>query len=277
MLAGAAEMIRLMRATNLRPHGRWAMFTVALFMLTPWLSAGQVLPTGAINLEGLEWHTACFMVAALGALLLELRRGAQSDAMQSVGATLLVMLYCGFLPSFVVMLRCDDQLPLPQGAWLVLLFLAVTKVSDIGAYFGGRAFGLHKLMPSVSPGKTVEGAVAGIASSASIGLLLWCFSRSEAIASASDAGGGSEVAFVLSEVLATFASLSLAQILVFSGLMSVMGQLGDLVESVLKRAADAKDSATLIPSFGGVLDIVDSPVMAAPVAWFLLTCLWAVV
>jgi CDP-diglyceride synthetase len=88
---------------------------------------------------------------------------------------------------------------------------------------------------------------------------------------------GSSVLIGLEEVTRTIRSLDLWQAIVFGVLMSVFGQLGDLFESTVKRAAGKKDSASLVPSFGGMLDLIDSPVFAAPVAWFVLTVWWDVV
>jgi phosphatidate cytidylyltransferase len=74
-----------------------------------------------------------------------------------------------------------------------------------------------------------------------------------------------------------FNRLSAVQALVFGALMATVGQLGDLIESVFKRTVGAKDSAALLPSFGGILDLLDSPIAAAPVAWIMLTFIWQVV
>jgi len=278
MLAGAAELIRLMRTVGLGVHAWWAKLTVAAMMLSPWFCAAWGTRVGPIELEALPVQSAWLAAAVVGTAFLQLGRGGIERAISDVAATLLVIVYCGFLPSFLIVLRCDENLPIPQGAWLVLLFLAVTKASDIGAYFTGSAIGRHKLVPAVSPGKTVEGTFGGVAASLLVALLL----RSLAVWAADSPASGlssdsPSYSGVAEEVLFLFSTLSITQVSVFAIVMSAIGQLGDLLESLFKRAAAAKNSATLIPAFGGVLDIVDSPVLAAPVAWFLLTHLFGLV
>lgn len=126
---------------------------------------------------------------------------------------------------------------LPQGEWWVFLALAVSWMGDTGAYFAGRFFGRAKLHPLVSPKKTWAGFWGGIASSA-LGVLL------------------------LREVV--FTDLSLLDAVVLGGVGSAMGVLGDLSESLLKRAFGVKDSGWIMPGHGGLLDRIDSVLFVAP-------------
>jgi phosphatidate cytidylyltransferase len=89
-----------------------------------------------------------------------------------MAATLLMVFYVGFLGSFGLQLRCGRDIPGQEGAWLLLITLLVTKASDIGAYFVGTTMGRHKLIPGISPAKSIEGAVGGLMASA----LVACFS-----------------------------------------------------------------------------------------------------
>lgn len=276
MLAGAVELLRLMRSVGLRPHGRWAAVMVVVLNLSPWLLVGLGSSGTQVSFEGVNLHLAWLVLAVVGTAVCQARRGACPEAIHDAGATVLVVVYCGLLPSFMVLLRCDDGLPVGQGAWLILLFLAVTKASDIGAYFTGTAIGRHKLVPRLSPGKTVEGFCGGIAASLGVGLLLWGVAWSGASGPEELVGEG-EFRATADVVLATFRAMDMMQVIVFSVVMSLCGQLGDLFESAFKRAASSKDSARLIPGFGGVLDLVDGPVLAGPAAWFLLTYCWGVV
>ncbi|UCD73905.1 MAG: phosphatidate cytidylyltransferase, partial [Phycisphaerales bacterium] len=173
MLGGAFEFLRLMRAAGLRPHGIWAMLMIAALMLTPWVYAAWI-PTGnLVGAEGLGLQMGWLALTVFGAALLQLWRRVTEGAIHDVAATLLMTVYCGFLPSFLILIRCDTFPPAPQGAWLVLLLLAITKASDIGAYFAGSAIGRHKLIPAISPGKSIEGVVGGLAASVGATLLLW--------------------------------------------------------------------------------------------------------
>jgi phosphatidate cytidylyltransferase len=119
------------------------------------------------------------------------------------------------------------------------------KSTDIGAYFGGRALGRHKLIPWLSPGKTWEGLVCGVLTAGLVGALLarWIH-------------------------LPTF-PLPWWKGFVFGMVIGGIGQLGDLLESLMKRDAEVKDSGKLIPGFGGVLDVIDSPLLAAPFAYLM--------
>ena len=131
---------------------------------------------------------------------------------------------------------------------VVALPLALTWGTDIAAYFVGRAFGKRKLMPSVSPGKTVAGAIGGLVAAVLIALA-W-----ERL------------------VLRPVAQLGMRpwNTILFGAVVSVAAQVGDLAESLLKREAGVKDSSHLIPGHGGVLDRFDSLLFVLPVAYLLL-------
>jgi len=153
------------------------------------------------------------------------------------------VMYAGGLPAFLLLIR-HGQLP-PRswaGAWLVFFPLVVTWVCDTAAMFGGRTFGGPKLAPTVSPGKTRSGTVAGVIGGLAVAPLFsgWIFPR-------------------------VGVEIGLWQAVVVAGVLSVVGQVGDLVESLFKRQAGVKDSSRLIPGHGGVLDRLDSLYFVVPV------------
>lgn len=147
-------------------------------------------------------------------------------AVSRLGILLLGVLYVGFLIPHVCLLRAQ-----PDGWRWVIFTVAGAMGSDTGGYFAGRAFGRHKLLPAVSPGKTVEGSVGGLLG-AVLGALVIRFILLPA------RGAGEVVALGLA--------------------IGVLAQLGDLAESALKRAFGAKDSGWIIPGHGGILDRLDS-------------------
>ncbi|MCH2162551.1 MAG: phosphatidate cytidylyltransferase, partial [Phycisphaerales bacterium] len=159
----------------------------------------------------------------------------------SAAGLLGIAVWTGLLPAFWVLAARDHS------AWLVAGLLLVVKMGDIGAYFSGLALGRHKLIPWLSPGKTVEGLIGGLILGGLAGMALSMLS-----ASAQPANQLCMVAGVVGGVLLAF-----------------LGALGDLAESLLKRAAGSKDSGRLLPGMGGILDVVDSPLVTGPVAYFL--------
>jgi phosphatidate cytidylyltransferase len=171
------------------------------------------------------------------------------EAITHMAGTVLAMLYLGGLAWFLIALRVKhsaDRLHGFQGSTqAVVMILLVVKFTDIGAYFGGRTFGRHKLIPWLSPKKTWEGLLCGLAAAALVGLacsLIW------------------------PQALST---LTWPKALLFGILIGGVGQAGDLLESLMKRDAQVKDSGSLIPGFGGLLDVIDSPLLAAPAAYLL--------
>lgn len=167
----------------------------------------------------------------------------------AAAVTLFGVAYTGGLLSFAYALRHFDYVIGATPGLLVVGFpLALTWATDIGAYFVGRAVGGRKLMPSVSPGKTVSGAVGGVVSAI---VVAWLYHRFALIPHA-------QVALrPISLVLVAIA-------------LSVAGQMGDLIESQLKREGGVKDSSHLLPGHGGVLDRLDSLLFTFPLAFVLL-------
>ena len=129
------------------------------------------------------------------------------------------------------------------GRMMILYLVAVVKISDVGAFFTGRQFGRHKLFPRLSPKKTWEGLAGGVLSSVAVSLLFYYL------------GDGR-----LGKV-----ELGLLDAIILGLLLPIVAVTGDLFESLLKRAADIKDSGSLIPGMGGVLDVLDSLLFGAPV------------
>jgi phosphatidate cytidylyltransferase len=172
----------------------------------------------------LVWVLAA--VAAVSTAVL-LEPGDIEDAGARLGLGGFGVVYLGVLPASLALLHRDA----PHGALWVSAAIAVTFGNDTGAYFAGRAFGRHKLYPTISPAKTVEGAVGGLV--AGVGLLLV---------------GHATVA----------PSITVPDCLLVAGPAAVLGPIGDLVESMIKRSVGAKDSGKLLPGHGGMLDRIDA-------------------
>lgn len=270
MVAGAFELMKLQRAAGARPFERFALVMVALLVLIPWFTAAGWLGESSIAVEGLFWPVLGMIVAVVGTGMLCVRRDNPQGSLRDFGATLLPICFLGFLGSFGIQIRCERDLPAQFGVWLALSVVLIAKTSDIGAFFAGTAFGKHRLAPGISPGKTIEGAVAGLLSGAIVSVLL--ISAGDGGSSlrelASTTFGGTKGLFAGTDPTT---NISIAWSAIFGVLVAGAGQLGDLIESCFKRDAQAKDSGTLLPSFGGILDLVDSLLVALPVAWVLMT------
>lgn len=159
-------------------------------------------------------------------------------ATRRLAASFFVVGYLGFLPCFLAQLRWR-----PDGALALAAAIFVTKSCDIGAYFTGRLLGRHRMSPILSPKKTWEGAAGGLllATATGVGFLAWTYPWWAA------------------------ALLGLA--------LGLAGMIGDLMESLLKRDSGHKDASTMVPGFGGVLDVIDALLFAGPVAYFGFLCL----
>lgn len=166
----------------------------------------------------------------------------QKQATHHLAHGLMAILYGGLmLGCFALMRRHTGD----NGPLFVIMMLGIIWGSDTGAYFAGRAFGKHKLYPAVSPNKSIEGAIGGVITS-----VLFVF--------------GFDLLFeTLSE---SWVKLSILQIFLLAIPGNVLGQLGDLCESLIKRAHGVKDSGTIIRGHGGMLDRIDALILASP--WF---------
>lgn len=255
IMLAAFELGHLCRMGGYRPASGWAAFVSVLLMLAPWIEFQQRLASAApaIRLTG-GMSLSLFLLAGgvLGAMLCVLARKRTERAVADLAVTCLSFLYLGLLGSFAIRIRCFD--PGPAGGVAVIYFVLTVKAADIGAFFTGKFFGRRKLAPWVSPGKTIEGAVGAlVAATAAACGALWLWRQ-------------------LGPSLGP-SPLNMTQALIFGPVMAVCGHLGDLVESLIKRDVGSKDSGQVVPAFGGLLDILDSPVFTAPVAWWLLA-LW---
>lgn len=175
-------------------------------------------------------------------------RGTQRKPMVSLALTVTGVIYPALVTYMYPIRYHDYAVTALAGTVLVMLPIALTWATDTGAYFFGRTFGRHKLIPSVSPGKTVEGAIGGVVLAV---IAAWLY-----------------VTFLLRPV----AQLSMLPIglTVFAILVSVIAQIGDLAESLFKRDTGVKDSSTLLPGHGGILDRFDSLLFVLPSAYVLL-------
>ena len=270
---GVREFRRLLATKGAKPCMGFVYLMIAALILTPWLSAAGWLGSGPAEVEGLFWQIVWLVVTGVGTALLVVLRRDPEGALRDAGATAGLIFYLGFLTSFGLQMRCGRDLPGVQGVWLLLFVLLVIKASDIGSYFAGSVLGRHKLARLISPGKTVEGALGGVVASAVVAVafahLPWIGSAL-GLKSASFSG----LAPFLGNQGSSFGASLVWRGALFGATMSIVGQFGDLIESCFKRDAKIKDSGRILPRFGGILDLIDSPVLAMPVAWLLLRVVW---
>ncbi len=247
-LLAVGEIIQLITFQDLQPV-RWTIY------------AGTIMVVGATGvphfclehspncpLGNLGWPLLAFVLAMMLAIAGEGMRFAPGRSSSiNLSLAIFAIFYIGILMSFVVLLRFvggSEWNGLPLIAMLI-----VVKSCDIGAYTVGRLIGKHKLAPMLSPGKTIEGLVGGIL--------------------VAIAGSWFSFSVLPVWIAPNPPTLPWWWIVTFGLLVGSAGILGDLLESMLKRCARCKDSSSWMPGFGGILDLLDSPLLAAPVAYLL--------
>jgi phosphatidate cytidylyltransferase len=254
---GAWEFYRIARATGAHPLGDVGIAIAGLVPLA--------IHASYLGLFTVRPALVALLVLVLLAATIWLR-GVEGKPVGTAATTLLGVIYTAGMLGFGYAIRYHDTvagydmvaakhldlgafvLRVPPGGVLLIFPLVITWASDIGAYFTGRAIGGRKLIPAVSPGKTVAGAVGGLVASM---LVSWLYARS---------------------VLVPVANLGFTPwgALLFGAIVSVAAQVGDLFESLIKREGGVKDSSRIIPGHGGVLDRFDSLIFVLPVAYLLL-------
>ncbi|MFN2636179.1 MAG: phosphatidate cytidylyltransferase [Gemmatimonadaceae bacterium] len=236
---GAWELFRIARETGARPLEPAGIVLAALL---PIAVHAQRLGVYTLSLTAI---VAMVMLMFASTIWL---RGPGGKPLGSVAVTAFGVLYAGLF-SYIYALRYHDYaIGAGAGTALVLLPVLLTWATDVGAYAFGRTFGRKKLIPSISPGKTVEGALGGLGLAIVICLVYVRF------------------------ILMPYAQLGLTiqGAVLFAIMVSVAAQTGDLAESLLKREAGVKDSSRIIPGHGGILDRFDSLLFVLPIAYLLL-------
>ncbi len=233
IMFGLFEFYKMMEAKGLRPY-KWIG-----------LLSGAALPWYLFFRQGI-YANVLLTLTFIAVMIAELLRRDKGHAVYHISVTIFGVLYVAWLGSHLMLLR---ELPIIAGLdysfgyTFVIIVFALTWSYDTGAYTFGRLFGRHKLFPAISPGKTVEGAIGGTFLSIA-GIL------------------------IVRQVMDT--RLGIVEAVVLAVAASIIGQLGDLVESMIKRDAKIKDSASSIPGHGGILDRFDSLLFTAPLIYYAL-------
>ncbi|MFM7323069.1 MAG: phosphatidate cytidylyltransferase [Armatimonadota bacterium] len=238
-LLGAGEYFRALRLRHFRPSSVVGYLAIAILQIAAFGSGQGILS------ELLPMFLAVMVITTLVHQVV--RR--ESEPLANTGVTFLGVVYVGWMVSYLIRLRSFPGMvapapfpETPKGAWVVLYVFAVTWITDTGAYFTGSRFGKRKLAPRLSPNKTVEGAVGGL-----------CF------------------ATLMSVGWGTWIGLPLWHCALLGPILGLLGQIGDLCESALKRDLGIKDFGGIMPGHGGILDRFDSLLFTAPIAYYYLS------
>lgn len=202
------------------------------------LTLGCLIPFGVYLINVLSrltiesWEIVFIILVCFVIFVVQFTRRDSQQAIAVLSTTVFGMLYISWPLSFLIKLKF-----LPQGEWLIFYLLLVTKLGDIGAYMIGTKFGRHTLIRRISPNKSKEGTAGGLVFSilASIYVGLW------------------------------WLKFELLHSLILGIILGSLAQLGDLCESLLKRDCQLKDSGSIFPGLGGMLDLVDSIIFATPI------------
>ncbi|UCE86860.1 MAG: CDP-archaeol synthase [Deltaproteobacteria bacterium] len=250
VVIGLYELYRLIEAKGAKPITGFG------------LAAGAALPVVAY--VGSDYHVTLLTTATLLAVMIvQLGKAQISEALASISGTFFGVFYVGWLLSHAVGLRefhtvvakrygpeAAAGVPSEVGIFYMVFVVSAVVASDAGAYFAGRAYGRRKLAPQISPKKTVEGAIGGVLAGLAAGLIV-----------------KGVFDFFWPPLSAGLSWLSIALV---APTLAVFAILGDLIESLLKRDADRKDVGRLLPGMGGLLDRIDSSLLAIPVLYYML-------
>jgi len=262
-LPSPACWLLLVLIAALAQHEFYAMMSKAglpVFRIVGMISGAAVIsstfwtigPSPEQLAAGYRWENLVILVTLIFVFIRQFPQKHNEQPIVTIAVTLLGVWYVAFLLNYLTRLAFAwrdagfvNHSVGPTGRMMVLYLVAVVKVSDVGAFFTGRSLGKRKLFPRLSPKKTWEGLAGGVVSSVVVSLLF----------------------FWLADGKLGKVQMGLHDAIILGLILPVVGVLGDLFESLLKRASNIKDSGTLIPGMGGVLDVLDSLLFGAPVLY----------
>lgn len=254
-LLSVHELLKLSEAYGIQPFRRPTYIFIVLFFLLLAIAPGEkpLLQTGIfVYTVGFAAAVAPFLFLCLG-----MRRADLADAFPAAMTSVFAFTYIALPMGFLVQIRQQYA-----GAFLLMYLLLIVWAGDIFAYFVGKSLGRHLMSPRISPKKTWEGTIASLAASLLVGGLLYNYALPVS-------------SFLMRLHLMDrqdgyfgFTKPPLMPTILLTAVLNIAAQLGDLVESLVKRGARVKDSGALLPGHGGMLDRIDALLFAAPVLWF---------
>ncbi len=250
------EFLKLTESYGVHPLRLPTYIFVGLFFLLLAASAAAETP----QLSAVKFVLAAGFACAISPfifLTISMRRSPMSAGYPAAAASVFAFAYIALPMGMLVQLRQQWA-----GAFWILYLLLVVWAGDILAYFVGRSLGRHLMSPRISPKKTWEGAAASLAASLMVGILL--FNHALQISSFLLRMGLIE----RRDGLFGLEKPEIGPIILLTVALNIAAQLGDLVESLIKRGAGVKDSGTILPGHGGMLDRIDALLFAAPVLWY---------
>jgi phosphatidate cytidylyltransferase len=257
LFAAARELNGLLEVTSARPSKNSVIGGVGALLVANWVphlaeydgsedGVAALLYDPARPLDVLAWPFLVFVAVLMTSFVVQsLQFDKPGRTMAKISGTILAIAYIGLLGSFTIQMRWfEGHL---QGILALVFLIATAKGADTGAYTLGRLAGRHKLWPQLSPHKTIEGALGGLAFGVAAALLVAAIARNAL----------------------HVPTLDWSHAAVYGIVVAAVAQLGDLMESMIKRDCERKDASHLVPGFGGVLDVLDSLIFAGPVAYAL--------
>ncbi len=262
-LIAAYEYLNILGHYGLKPM-KWLTMAIVAMLFLGWATALSLHPIGSVDANRLPQGVVGTAIKALVysspllLLIAAMRRPDFAKALPEAASSALAIPYIALTLGSLIAVRISDG-----GIFLLLYLFSMVWSGDIFAYYVGRALGKHKLAPRISPGKTWEGTAASLVGSVAVGVLLfqfkvditsallrWNLLNAETRPYLPEGSGGFAVAILLSLAV------------------NIAAQAGDLLESMIKRGANLKDSGTLLPGHGGMLDRIDALLLATPVVYF---------
>ncbi len=255
MIAASRELVNLLASSTLRPSANSVFGGVLAILIANWVPhlAINIPSSGGLSAltydparpqDALSYIFLSFVAVTMVSFVVQsVQFEKPGRATLRIAGTLFVLGYVGLLGSFIVQLRWFEGRH--EGLIALLFLVACAKGADTGAYTLGRLAGRHKLWPALSPHKTVEGALGGLIFAVAAALIVAAIAR-----------------YALETPVLSWGNAAL-----YGLLIGVVAQVGDLMESMIKRDCERKDASDAVPGFGGILDVVDSLIFAGPVAF----------
>jgi len=242
-LAGLAEFYGLAEKRGLACFKRCGLLGGALLMVGTFLNLIGSIGTQGSPARVNDFETGFIILFVLGLCVRQLVSKSSATGITAIATTLLGLMYVPWLLNFIQKI---NFFPNVEGKFFLLYFILVTKFSDMGAYSVGSLIGRHKMIPRISPGKTLEGFAGAI-----------CLSTAASLVFVHFFGG-------------KMAGMNFLHATILGIVLSVTAVIGDLIESLFKREAGVKDSGALFPGIGGILDLLDSLLFNAPIMYLYL-------